>query len=79
MRYKNISSATLEFYGVTFGPGEVKEVPGPINTPQFIRTNEPLTVVPAKADAAITNDAQKRTTKSTTQKKEASSDGTNSD
>lgn len=35
MFYKNISSATKTFYGVTFNPGEIKEVPGYINDKSF--------------------------------------------
>lgn len=37
MIYKNLSSATRAFYGVEFKPGDVKEVPGYINVPHFIR------------------------------------------
>ncbi len=31
MLYKNISYSAKTFYGITFKPGEVKEVPGYIN------------------------------------------------
>ena len=37
--YKNTSMYPLEFYGVTFGPGEIKEVPGWINCPQMERVS----------------------------------------
>lgn len=78
MKYKNISSATLKFYGVTFGPGEVKEVSGAINAPQLFPTDEPVT--PAQIEAPAAPTTEKRSTKATTtQKKEASSDGSNSD
>ena len=40
--YKNISSTAKTFHGVTFQPGEVKEVPKAINHSKFIR----LTTVP---------------------------------
>ena len=36
MFYTNRSTATKTFHGVTFGPGETKEVFGIINDPQFI-------------------------------------------
>lgn len=80
MKYKNISSATLAIYGVTFGPGEVKEVPGAINAPQFVHTDEPVTETkPEQPSVEITTEPQKRGAKSTSQKKEASSDGQNND
>lgn len=37
MKYKNIGMTSKTFYGVTFKPKEVKEVPGYINDPKFIR------------------------------------------
>lgn len=78
MKYKNISSATLTFYGVTIGPGEVKELSGAVNAPQLFPTDEPVTQPQIEAPAAPAN--EKRSTKATTtQKKEASSDGSNSD
>lgn len=39
--YKNTSYASNTFYGVTFKPGETKEVPGPINCPKYIPVPEP--------------------------------------
>lgn len=42
MFYKNCSSATMTFHGVTLKPGEVKEVPGYINHEKFIAVKEPL-------------------------------------
>lgn len=86
MRYKNISGATLTFYGVTFNPGDVKDVPGPINAPQLISTTEEITqpaaiiavdtAKSAPAEPVIVVDAPKREAKTTTQKKkEANSDG----
>lgn len=31
MVYKNISNCTKKFYGVSFQPGDIKEVPGYVN------------------------------------------------
>ena len=36
MYYKNLASFEKTFYGVTFKPGEIKEVPGFINDKQLI-------------------------------------------
>ena len=36
MYYTNGSSITKTFHGVTFGPGETKEVSGIINDPKFV-------------------------------------------
>lgn len=47
MIYQNRSSATKTFYGVTFKPGETKEVTGIINHPQFVSV-ESLPKEPAK-------------------------------
>ena len=38
--YKNTSIFAKTFYGVTFEPGEIKEVPGPIHHVKFIRLCE---------------------------------------
>lgn len=35
--YKNISPSAKTFYGVKFAPGELKSVPGYINSPSMIR------------------------------------------
>jgi hypothetical protein len=40
MIYKNISTFSLTFRAVTFGPGEIKEVNGYINHPKMIRVFE---------------------------------------
>lgn len=37
MKYKNISYTEATYYGITFSPGEIKDVPGYINNPHFIR------------------------------------------
>lgn len=38
--YKNISGKKLTFYGVTFNPNEIKEVPGYINHIKMVRVKE---------------------------------------
>lgn len=38
--YKNVSDSAKTFYGVTFKPGEVKEVPGYVNHRKMIRVDE---------------------------------------
>ena len=43
--YKNISFSAKTFYGVRFEPGEVKDVPGYINSPSMIRVFKPTTKV----------------------------------
>ena len=40
MRYKNISSLTIENRGVIFKPGEVKDVPFSISSKHFISVGE---------------------------------------
>lgn len=35
--YKNISLSAKTFYGVRFRPGEIKAVPGYINSPSMVR------------------------------------------
>ena len=37
--YKNISYSAKTFYGVKFNPGDVKSVPGYINSPSMVRIN----------------------------------------
>ena len=37
MLYKNLSQISKTFHGVTFNPGETKEVSNYINDPKFIR------------------------------------------
>lgn len=41
MFYKNISTVKKTFYGVTFKPGDIKDVPGYINDKGFERCNPP--------------------------------------
>lgn len=40
MFYKNISNYTKVFYGITFKPGHIEEVPGYINDSDFVKVTE---------------------------------------
>lgn len=42
MYYKNISSSVKTFYGVTFNPGEIREVNNYINHKMMIEVDEPI-------------------------------------
>ena len=53
IKYKNISGIPLTFYGITFNPNEVKEVPGYINHMKMLRIKEP-TAITSKPKAIIT-------------------------
>lgn len=37
--YKNVGYTEKTFYGVTFKPGDIKEVPGHINHYKFVQVN----------------------------------------
>ena len=79
MRYRNISNSTLTFYGVTFAPGDVKDVPGAINAAQFIRTEDaPENKADTKVAAKTTEEkpATKSTKTTSEKKKEVKTDGT---
>ena len=67
MKYKNIGMTSKTFYGVTFKPKEVKEVPGYINDPKFIRMPDT-----AKVDgkAATTSTSTKSNSNTDSQKAE---------
>lgn len=39
MLYRNNSNTAKTFYGITFKPGQVQEVPGYINDKEFERVN----------------------------------------
>lgn len=57
MIFKNLSSVTLTFYGVTFEPNSVHEVPGPINAPMFVRVFElPKSEAPAETKPEVTTE-----------------------
>lgn len=81
--YKNLSSITKTFYGVTFKPGETHQVPGYINSPQFIKVNSvPEEPPKAAGDKKTSKTEAKSDPKSPapkTSNKEEKIDGTNSD
>ena len=56
--YKNTSLSVKTFYGVTFNPGDIHEVPGYINDPRMIRVSdkpkEPPKVESIKSPKATT-------------------------
>lgn len=86
LTYKNVSLATKTFYGVTFEPGQIKDVPGYINDPKFILMDmsdikNPDTIT--ESDAGIkamlkTPKAEKPTAEKTNRKQGGKSDGTDS-
>ena len=82
MIYKNLSRATKTFYGVTFRPGDVHEVPGYINDPKFVKVFG-VTLIPESAENVSSSDSvseptAKRTRTKTT-KEEVITNGTDSD
>lgn len=52
MFYKNTSNCTKTFHGVTFHPGEVKEVFGYINHPKFISVSSMPKEPPKSVESA---------------------------
>lgn len=46
IKYKNISSYPLSFYGITFNPNEEKEFPGYINHPKVFRVQDRVEAKP---------------------------------
>lgn len=70
MKYKNNSRVTKTFYGVTFKPGETKDVNGYINDPNFIRIID--TVV---RKSATTSGSTAKTTTKTDSKAEVKTNG----
>lgn len=75
MIYKNISSCTKTFYGVSFKPGEVKDVPGFVNdkymivesslpTPQEVKEIKPSKQTSAKSKAPKVADDEAEESKS---------------
>lgn len=59
-RYKNLSLATKTFYGVTFKPGDEKDVPGYINAPKFIRISKiEVPKKPTSAASVVKKDDKK--------------------
>ena len=66
--YKNTSNAVKTFHGVTFQPGDIKEVSGYINDIHFIRVNSIPQEPPKSVDSAD-KPAQKSAKSSTKQEK----------
>ncbi len=65
MFYKNLSYSDKTFYGVTFKPGEVAEVPGYINDKQMIVVPKPSKKQTTASDApAVTKKEDKKDNKS---------------
>lgn len=48
LKYKNIGCSAKTFYGVTFEPDEIKEVPGYINNPNMVRVFQAVKQTSAK-------------------------------
>jgi len=57
MFYKNTGGNTKTYYGVTFLPGQTKEVMGNINDRSFIRVPAPLQPKPSKKPSKATTKA----------------------
>ena len=50
IKYKNISFSAKTFYGTRFEPGEIKSVPGFINSPSMVRIfSDKAKPVPSKS------------------------------
>lgn len=73
MFYKNISIATKTFYGKTFKPGDIKDVPGYINDKGFERCAPPKAA--PKQPVATPKPASKSDKINKTEDKEESVDG----
>lgn len=58
IKYKNISGHTLVFYGVTFNPNDIKEVPGYINHLKMIRVKETSVASTPKATITLPKEAK---------------------
>ena len=69
--YKNISFSTKTFYGVKFKPGEIKSVPGYINSFGMVRVSEPkpATSKPKFFDIPVAEPTKVRKKKSTESEK----------
>lgn len=86
MLYKNTSSIQKTFHGVTFQPGEIKEVPGYINDKRFVRVAEMPKEPPKRVDSAKSTTSKQEQPKKDpvkeepkNNKKEEPVNGTNSD
>ena len=60
IKYQNISGQILTFYGVTFNPNDIKEVPGYINHIKMIRVKEiPRTSKPKEVITSLKQEPTK--------------------
>jgi hypothetical protein len=57
MFYKNNSFVAKTFYGVTFQPGEIKDVPGYVNDRDFMRVARPVKQEPPKQVEVIAKES----------------------
>ena len=85
MFYRNNSYATKTVYGIEFKPGDIKEVPGTINLPEFMAVAPPEKPVPKVTKSepkkeSVKKEPEKVTTKPKvepkTETKEETVDGT---
>ena len=74
MFYKNISYSEKTFYGVTFQPGEVAEVPGYVNDLQMI-----VVPKPSKKQTTASDNAPAVTSKKDDKKDDKKSSDQNSE
>ena len=84
MLYKNTSPIQKTFRGVTFEPGEIKEVPGYINSRGFVPVDKmpqepPKRVEPKKQTASKPESSKEVKQESKKEKKEETVNGSDSD
>lgn len=75
MFYKNNSDTAKTFYGITFKPGEIKEVPGYVNDKEFERVSTMPKEPPKRVESS--KQPTRGRPKSTTKEEEPS--GTDND
>lgn len=68
MYYKNVSYSEKTFYGVTFKPGEIKQVPGYINDLHMIKVPEEIAKTVNTSDSQVANSTKKYEKKEDTKK-----------
>jgi hypothetical protein len=69
LKYKNVSTQPLIFYGVTFNPNDIKEVPGYINHVKMIRVKEVPAASAPKATITLPKEEKPKATESNAQEK----------
>lgn len=86
MIYTNLTGVTCTYYGVTFKPNETHEVPGVITASGFFQRSNAALITPSAEPQKTTSapkDAAKKSTTATksksTDNKEVTTDGTDSD